>query len=367
MSDRSALKEIEMSFFQEDSEQPIPPDNVVAYNELRSCADLNRMYGAWSGKLELQPDFQREVVWKRSEQARFIDSLVKRLPIPSMCFSLDAKTQKWKVIDGLQRMTTITQFLGTAEWRIDNLDDIHPLLKGATNYQLKNGDEAQKSIYASVEDISIPITVIRCDYENDSHTRYLFTIFNRLNSGGVRLNNQEIRNCIYSGHFNDELKKFDRTDRNWSQIKRNIWGPVDRFRSVEVALRALAFTAGLKNYEGNLAGFLNIFMQKASKASVEQTAEVITQLTEGAEGAAVVLRALGSTKKALTLVEAVLVGVLSNVDTIRDRADRDQFLVDAGARLLREPEFAEGARYALASAKTVKARLEKAVAIFGRP
>jgi len=67
---------------------------------LRSCADLLRMHS--SGKLEIQPDFQRDVVWKPDEQARFIDSLVKQLPIPSMCFSLDYQTQKWKVIDGLE-------------------------------------------------------------------------------------------------------------------------------------------------------------------------------------------------------------------------------------------------------------------------
>jgi len=100
MTAKGVLEEIEQTFFQEDSDQPIPPENVVAYNELRSCADLNRMYAGGAGKLELQPDFQREVVWRRTEQARFIDSLVKRLPIPSMCFSLDAKSQRWKVIDG---------------------------------------------------------------------------------------------------------------------------------------------------------------------------------------------------------------------------------------------------------------------------
>jgi hypothetical protein len=261
MSDKKAvLEEIEQTFFQEDNDQPIPPENVVAYNELRSCADLNRMYAGGEGKLELQPDFQREVVWRRGEQARFIDSLVKRLPIPSMCFSLDARTQKWKVIDGLQRMTTITRFLGTADWKVDDVDDIHPALKGVTNNALRNGNEMQRAIYASVEDISVPITVIRCDYQNDSHTRYLYTIFNRLNSGGVRLNNQEIRNCIYSGYFNDQLKAFDKSNKSWSVIKKNSWGPVDRFRSVEVALRALAFSAGRDNYQGNLAGFLNSFM-----------------------------------------------------------------------------------------------------------
>jgi uncharacterized protein with ParB-like and HNH nuclease domain len=92
-----------------------------------------------TGKLEIQPDFQREVVWKKDEQARFIDSLVKQLPIPSMCFSLDFKTQKWKVIDGLQRMSTITAFLGSEDWKIGDVEDIQQSLRNTTNNELKNG------------------------------------------------------------------------------------------------------------------------------------------------------------------------------------------------------------------------------------
>ena len=94
MSESLQAEELK-TFEQEDAAEPVPPVEIVAYNELRSCADLFRLYT--TDKLEIQPDFQREVVWKRGEQSRFIDSLVKQLPIPSMCFSLDHKSQKWKV------------------------------------------------------------------------------------------------------------------------------------------------------------------------------------------------------------------------------------------------------------------------------
>lgn len=230
MSNLELRKEEEQSFEDEDHKQPIPPKEVVAYNELRSCADLFRMYR--NKKLEIQPDFQREVVWKQDERSRFIDSLVKQLPIPSMCFSLDSTTQTWKVIDGLQRMSSIIAFLGDTAWKIADLDDIHPLLKNKKNTDLKDGTEDQKRLYASVEDMSIPITVIRCDYNEKLHMRYLYMIFNRLNSGGVRLNNQEIRNCIYSGNFNNMLKEFDKNNDDWRLVKKRIWGSMSRFRSV---------------------------------------------------------------------------------------------------------------------------------------
>ncbi|WP_247547436.1 DUF262 domain-containing protein [Ralstonia pseudosolanacearum] len=73
MSNKEELIQEAKTFEEGDSEQPIPPPDIVAYNELRSCADLVRMHA--SGKLELQPDFQRDIVWKQDDQSRFIDSL----------------------------------------------------------------------------------------------------------------------------------------------------------------------------------------------------------------------------------------------------------------------------------------------------
>jgi hypothetical protein len=360
----SLKKEEDQTFFEEDRDQPIPPENVVAYNELRSCADLHRMHA--TGKLEIQPEFQREVVWKAEEQARFIDSLVKQLPIPSMCFSLDAKTKIWKVIDGLQRMHTITSFLGTAEWRIAPVDDIHPQLKGKKNIQLKLGSDQERRLYSSVEDISIPITVIRCDYESPSHMRYLFTIFNRLNSGGVRLNNQEIRNCIYSGAFNDMLKEVDNTHRPWHAVHRRIWGKMDRFRSVEILLRTLAFSSWLDRYEGNLAGFLNDYMLFASKAAEHEIFNLRERIEKSTALVALVLDHLGSGKRSLTFVEGILVGVNANVDQAPPPSSQEAVLwsKERADRFRELRTFAEGARYALSSAQTVKDRLQEAIEAF---
>ncbi|HGY1053571.1 TPA: DUF262 domain-containing protein, partial [Aeromonas salmonicida subsp. pectinolytica] len=117
MPDFIAIESEEDGLFFEDESDQQPPSDIVAYNELRSCADLFRMYD--NGILEISPDFQRDSVWKAAGQTRFIDSLIKQLPIPSMCFSLDYKTQKWQVIDGLQRMSAIIKFLDNKkDWRL---------------------------------------------------------------------------------------------------------------------------------------------------------------------------------------------------------------------------------------------------------
>ncbi|MDC4669194.1 DUF262 domain-containing protein, partial [Acinetobacter baumannii] len=75
------LLEQEEELFDEDLEGETPPSDIIAFNELRSCADLFRMYK--SNQLKIDPDFQRNLVWSISAKSRFIDSLAKQLPIPS--------------------------------------------------------------------------------------------------------------------------------------------------------------------------------------------------------------------------------------------------------------------------------------------
>lgn len=359
MNSKVVAEEAVASFEAEDAVEPVPPADIVAYNELRSCADLFRLHS--SGKLEIQPDFQREVVWKQDDQSRFIDSLVKQLPIPSMCFSLDYKTQKWKVIDGLQRMSSIIRFLSDEPWELNDLQDIHLKLRRARNLDLKYGDEEAQRLYSLVEDVSIPVTVIRCDYSQQSHMRYLFTIFHRLNSGGVRLTNQEIRNCIFTGPFNNLLKDFDKKNADWKFVKRRIWGSMDRFRSVEVALRVLAFGDDLASYDGNLARFLNDYMQRRHQENEDSLAGLKDRLSILARIARKVLGD-GSRKLPLALVEAVLVGLYVNLNKAEKKTS--QQLNDAFSDLRKRPTFSESARYAVSSAENVQARLSEAISAF---
>lgn len=74
---------------QDASPSVMPPPDIIAFNEQRSCADIFRMYQ--KGQIEISPDFQRGEVWRNSAQTLFIDSLMKQLPIPSMCLYIDMR------------------------------------------------------------------------------------------------------------------------------------------------------------------------------------------------------------------------------------------------------------------------------------
>jgi len=191
------LLEKELELESTDDYNEVPPNDIVAFNESRSCADIVRMFK--SDQLVIRPDFQRDVVWSNSSKSRFIDSLIKQLPIPIMCISLDYKTDERLVIDGLQRISSIIDFLTNEDWKILKLKDIDERVSGKKVSYIK---DKLSGLYSRVENLAIPITVLRCDYSKKSHMKYLFTIFHRLNTGGNKLTNHEIRNCIYSGNLN---------------------------------------------------------------------------------------------------------------------------------------------------------------------
>jgi len=151
----ASIQELEKRSFENDDTPDLPPADIIAYNELRSCADLFRMYTQKS--LITRPEFQREIVWKTPAQTRFIDSLIKQLPIPSMCFSLDYKRQEWQVIDGLQRIWSIIHFLSDQTWTLSDLDDIDPKISGQPVSKFHNEHSSLHEYYQRVQNLTLPM------------------------------------------------------------------------------------------------------------------------------------------------------------------------------------------------------------------
>lgn len=242
--------------FEDSEESVLPPENIVVLNELRSAADLNRLM-AGDESIELGPDFQREEVWSDAARARFVDSLSKEFPIPSMCFALDPKTQKYIVIDGRQRMSTIMKFLSRNNWTIPKLGDIDARISGNNVEDIKSN---YPEIYRKIENISLPVTILRYDPSRQDNMEYIYTIFQRLNSLGERLNNQEIRNAIFQGPFNTFIKTNARKGM-WEILNKSKSGSVSpRMVGEERLLRFFAFYDNLSVYTGKLNSFLNDYM-----------------------------------------------------------------------------------------------------------
>lgn len=357
------LKTEESQLSSEDDMDEAPPSDIVAYNELRSCADLLRM--KQGDQLVVDPDFQREFVWKTPSQTRFIDSLIKQLPIPSMCISYDFNTDVRIVIDGRQRISTIVDFLSNDDYKLSKLDDVDTRISGKTVYEIKTH---YKSLFERVENLTIPVTVIRCDTTKQNHMEYLFTIFHRLNSGGSKLNNQEIRNCIYNGPFNTFLKESVKYP-TYLKLMGIETAQGHRFAYEEQNLRFFAFHENLDKYEGRFAKFLSDYMfEKENKKTTRITEEEILDKSKLFERTVETTYTKIMGKKPFkslskAIIDGILVGVAKNLNYLESLDERESLTL---FQKLREDELfsISSLKEGLAKKGRVEARLKKAIDIF---
>lgn len=352
------IEKIETEQEETDDFSENPPPDIIAFNELRSCADLVRMHK--TEQLVIKPDFQRDLVWSNPAQTRFIDSLVKQLPIPSMCLSLDYKSEKRLMIDGLQRISSIIKFLTDSEWRLSKLDDIDSRISGKTSEFIK---EKNPEIYTRIENLTIPVTVLRCDYSKKSHMHYLFTIFHRLNTGGNKLSNQEIRNCIFFGRFNDLLKSLVayRNTRNLFGLEKD---KSYRFAYEELFLRVIAFSENHDKYNGKLAKFLNDFMDSKKNIDDDQLEYIGMQLTRTID---LLYKRILDGKVAPRLskatTESILIGIYCNIDTLE--SDTDKNLKARLKELRNDANFSiDSLSEGLASTEKVSSRINRSMEVF---
>lgn len=357
------LAKMEQASFSSEVPDQIPPSDIVAYNELRSCADLFRLHN--EGTLDIRPDFQRDFVWKAADQTRFIDSLIKQLPIPSMCFALDRSSQRWIVIDGLQRMSTIIRFLEGGDWKLSALTDVDQTLAGMQVSKIRTSKGPLRHLYTRVQNLSIPITVLRCDLNKRSHMEYLFTIFHRLNTGGMKLNNQEIRNCIYGGSFNQLLRNLDKYP-SWMKLNKMSTTQTYRFTKQEIILRFFAFHDRLSKYDGELAKFLNAYMHEhraPSQAYLKDKTALFKRTSDCIRDKIFPHAVRG--KLPVTIIEALFVGISKNIS--RAEKASPARLQSLYRKLTRDREFSDNAlREGLSKKPRVIARLQRAVQIFAK-
>jgi hypothetical protein len=371
--------EYEETYENEDSIEQ-PPNDIIAFNELRSCADILRM--VTKKQLKINPDFQRQAIWTEAAQTRFIDSLMKQLPIPSMSISLDYKTEERLVVDGLQRISTIIKFLEEkSDWRLSNIKDIDSRIKGKSVQEIK---QDYPELYSRIENLSLPITVIRFDSSKKRHMDYLFTIFHRLNTGGTKLNNQEIRNCIYQGIFNDLLKECA-TYEAWKKVsplrksdkkkksqesQENVLK--NRFENEEFILRFFAFFDEYKYYSGRLSEFLNGYMDKQKKLEKDKKFNENNKIEKYilfTRTIDLILNKFPDRKKLLdmskVIMEGLLIGVAKNLDYLETVSQED---FQAKFLKLRQssPYAAQNLAEGLLQKSKVESRLNTAIDMFSK-
>lgn len=146
-----------------------------------------------NGKLILHPEFQRNLVWKEKQQSLLIESLMLKIPIPAFYFDEDADGVR-TVIDGMQRLTTIFNFV-KGKFRLRGLQYLKKC-EGCTF------EELEWKYSSRIEDTQLAVNILdaRCP------DMVKFDVFRRINTGGVTLNAQEVRNIMAKPHTRKLLK-----------------------------------------------------------------------------------------------------------------------------------------------------------------
>ena len=224
--------------------------------EVRSfCEDYE------DGTLVLRPDFQRHFIWSDAKSSRLIESALLDVPLPTV-YLFEEPGGKISVIDGQQRLTAFVSFV-----RGDFLDSDRAfalsglkVLKGLNGKKFSGLEEGLRR--------KIRKTTIRSiTFMKGSDPDLKFEVFERLNAESTSLKDQELRNCVYRGPYNDLLKRLSGNDefRFLMGLQK---GPEKRMRDVENVLRFAAFYhANYLGYMPPMKRFLNCDMERHQNIS----------------------------------------------------------------------------------------------------
>jgi hypothetical protein len=241
-----------------------------------------------SGDYELKPDFQRRLRWNRQKQSRLIESFIMNVPIPPI-FLYEDRFSHYEVMDGLQRLTVIYEFYNN-KFTLEGLEEWAEL-NGRKYSQLP--EQIKRSIDRRY--LSSLILLYETAKDEDEAQRLKQMVFERINSGGVQLKNQESRHAIYNGGLNQLCLKLSRNPyfcRMWNipeptegEISRGVISDEltknDTYKEmgdVELVLRFFAYRQqiGFANAQ-NLKDYLDNYLKYANE---HFSTEVLQQLED---------------------------------------------------------------------------------------
>lgn len=193
------------------------PDEFLAQNAFRIVYQTNNFFLPQirdmivnREAINLNPEYQRRLRWTTSQKSKLIESLLLNIPVPPVFF-YESDAARYEVMDGQQRLNTIRDFFAGA-FALNGLSVLTPL----------NGLRYPKCpprIKRTLDRASLSAIVLLMESESErpgegklSLTDIRRLVFDRLNTGGMKLNPQELRNAQNPGAFNQavvDLSRFE--------------------------------------------------------------------------------------------------------------------------------------------------------------
>ena len=220
--------------------------SVVDYN-LRTIADLVE-----SKTIDMSPQYQRRLRWGVKKQSQLIESFLMNVPVPTIYLNEDSYGN-YSVIDGKQRLNAVHSFM-TGRLRLRYLD-VFSAINGSTYEDLPREFQA---VIATRPTLRAVIVL------SQSSPDIKYEVFWRLNTGGVNLNAQEIRNSAFAGPFNDLIMELAVTERfhKLLRIKNRARSAIyQEMRDAELVLRYLTFREAWESFTGGVQRQLDVYME----------------------------------------------------------------------------------------------------------
>jgi hypothetical protein len=213
-------------------------------------------------EIDLSPEFQRlRGVWDLKRKSRLIESLLLRIPIPVFYVAEDA-SETWSVVDGLQRMSTLYDFM-VGEFALSDLEYLK-------HFERNHFKDLPRPMQRRISETQLVVNVI----ERGTPEEVMFNIFSRINTGGMKLNGQEIRHALHKGPVRTYLQELAELPQFILATDNSI--RPTRMSDRECVLRFLAFYIyPWERYSSNdLDGFLGRAMNELNAMTSENRAQL---------------------------------------------------------------------------------------------
>lgn len=224
-------------------------DIRITHATISLSSIINRLE---NDEIDLNPDFQRHAnLWSRKQMSRLIESILLKLPLPVFYFEV-ADPEKWVVIDGLQRLSTLEKFIVDNNGNGLKLTDLEFLDLNGKNYNQL--DRSLKRIINETQVITYQI-----EAQTPKEVRY--SIFNRINTGGLTLNTQEIRQALNQKGQGVKFLQEISEDETFQKV---VGISSKRMRDRELILRYIVFKLAIfENYQfGKMREYLDKAMEE---------------------------------------------------------------------------------------------------------
>ena len=271
-----------------------------------------------SSDYKLDPYYQRDIVWGGTTKSRLIESFIINIPIPPI-FLFEYEYGKFEIMDGKQRISTIISFLDD-EFCLESLEFFQ-------EYNGKKYSELPADVKETITRRYVSGIIILSESTKDESEKQNMRrlVFERLNTGGLALNRQEVRNAIYSGPFNEMLKRLAA-----DEVFKELWAPPkktkydSRLEYTEKVLRFFAYFSAVNNdiTPISTSRLLDLYME----ASKEFTEPELEELEEFFKKVLVTVRKLfgekafmskPNGKKAENMIfDSVMLFISNNLDSL---------------------------------------------------